>query len=84
MCQIAINIPEAILYDTRMNRAETENFVRRLVALEYYKNQGVSIGYCAEVAGMNEKEFIKYLGEQKISIFQFDDEEEFLEEVKNA
>ena len=84
MCQIAINIPEAILYDTRMNRAETENFVRRLVALEYYKNQGVSIGYCAEVAGMNEKEFIKYLGEKKISIFQFDDEEEFLEEVKNA
>lgn len=84
MCQIAINIPEAILYDTRMSRAETENFVRRLVALEYYKNQGVSIGYCAEVAGMNEKEFIKYLGEKKISIFQFDDEEEFLEEVKNA
>lgn len=84
MCQIAINIPEAILYDTRMNRAETENFVRRLVALEYYKNQGVSIGYCAEVAGMSEKEFIKYLGEKKISIFQFDDEEEFLEEVKNA
>lgn len=84
MCQIAINIPEAILYDTRMNRAETENFVRRLVALEYYKNQGVSIGYCAEVAGMSEKEFIKYLGEKKFSIFQFDDEEEFLEEVKNA
>lgn len=84
MCQIAINIPEAILYDTRMNRAETENFVRRLVALEYYKNQGVSIGYCAEVAGMSEKEFIKYLGEKKISIFQFEDEEEFLEEVKNA
>ena len=84
MCQIAINIPEAILYDTRMNRAETENFVRRLVALEYYRNQGVSIGYCAEVAGMSEKEFIKYLGEKKISIFQFDDEEEFLQEVKNA
>ena len=84
MCQIAINIPEAILYDTRMNRAETENFVRRLVALEYYKNQGVSIGYCAEVAGMSEEEFIKYLGEQKISIFQFDDEQEFFDEVKNA
>ena len=84
MCQIAINIPEAILYDTKMNKVETENFVRRLVALEYYSNQGVSIGYCAEVAGMSEKEFIKYLGEKKISIFQFDDEEEFLQEVKNA
>ena len=61
MCNIAIKIPEAILYDTKMNKIETENFIRRLVALEYYKNQGVSIGYCAEIAGMNEEEFIKYL-----------------------
>lgn len=84
MCQIAINIPEAVLFDTRMNKVETEKFIRRLVALEYYKNQGVSIGYCAEVAGLSEEEFIKYLGEKKISIFQFEDEEEFLQEVKNA
>lgn len=84
MCNIAIKIPEAILYDTKMNKIETENFIRRLVALEYYKNQGVSIGYCAEIAGMNEEEFIKYLGEKKITIFQFEDEEEFIREAKNA
>ena len=52
--------------------------------LEYYKNQGVSIGYCAEIAGMTEEEFIKYLGEKNISIFQFDNEEEFLSEANNA
>lgn len=84
MSVIAVKIPEAILYDTRMNELETEKFIRRLVALEYYKNQGVSIGYCAEIAEMTEEEFIKYLGEKNISIFQFDDEEEFLSEANNA
>ncbi|MBQ6325024.1 MAG: UPF0175 family protein, partial [Clostridia bacterium] len=45
---------------------------------------GVSIGYCAQIAGMTEEDFIKYLGENHVSIFHFDDEAEFLEEMKNA
>ena len=33
---------------------------------------------------MTEEEFIKYLGQNEISIFQFDDKEEFLEELGHA
>ena len=84
MCQIAINIPKAVLYDTKMNVKDAEIFIRRVVAVEYYKTQGVSIGYCAEIAGMNEEDFIKFLGQNKISIFKFDDEEEFINEAQNA
>lgn len=84
MCQIAVNIPDAVLYDTRMSREEAGKFVKRAVALGYYAQSGVSIGYCAQIAEMTEEEFIKYLGENHISIFQFDNEEEFLEELKNA
>ena len=84
MCQIAIEIPEAVLYDTRMSREETVRFARRAVALGYYSQSGVSIGYCAQIAGMTEEDFIKYLGENNISIFQFEDEKEFLEELGNA
>lgn len=84
MFQIAVNIPEAVLFDTKMNLKDAEKFIRRTIALEYFKNQGVSIGYCAEIAGMTEENFIKFLGENKISIFQFEDEQEFLDEVKNA
>ena len=84
MCQVSIKIPDAVMYDTKMNQNDVEKFIRRLVAVEYYKSKGISIGYCAEIAGMNETDFIKYLGENKISIFQFDDEEEFLSEAKNA
>ena len=84
MCQIAVNIPEAVLFDTKMNFQDAEKFIRRVVALEYFKNQGVSIGYCAEISGMTEEDFLKFLGENKISIFKFDDEEEFLSEAANA
>lgn len=84
MCQIAINIPNEVLFDTKMNQEEAKLFARRAVALGYYTQSGVSIGYCAEIAGMTEEEFIKYLGKNHISIFHFDNKEDFLEELNNA
>lgn len=84
MCQVAVNILEAVLYDTRMSREEACRFAKRAVALGYYAQSGVSIGYCAQIAEMTEEEFIKYLGENRISIFQFDNKDEFLEELGNA
>lgn len=84
MCSIAVNIPEAVLYDTRMSKEEAGEYVKKAVALQYYTKKGVSIGYCAEIADMPEADFIEFLNENKISIFHFDDEEEFMEEMKNA
>jgi len=55
-----------------------------MVALQYYVKHGVSLGYCAAIAGMDKEEFIHYLSDNKISIYQFDDKEEFLEEMQNA
>lgn len=84
MCQIAISVPEEVLYDTRMNREEAKQFARCAVALGYYTQRGVSIGYCAQIAGIPEEDFIKYLGKNHVSIFQYDNEEEFLEELENT
>lgn len=84
MCQLAINIPDAVLYDTHMSKEEACDFARKAVALGYYTQSGVSIGYCAQIAGMSEEDFIKYLGKNHVSIFHFDDEEEFLEEMNHA
>ena len=84
MFQIALKIPEGVLFDTKMNLQDAEKFIRRVVALEFFKNQGVSIGYCAEIAEMTEEDFLKFLGENKISVFKFDDEAEFLSEAANA
>ena len=67
-----------------MNEKEAKKFAQCAVALGYYTQSGVSIGYCAQIAGMTKEEFIKYLGRHQISIFSFDNKEEFLEEVDNA
>ena len=40
--------------------------------------------YITQIAGMSEEDFIKYLGNNNISIFSFDDEAEFIEEMNNA
>lgn len=84
MCQIVLSIPDEVLYDTKMNKEQANQFARQAVALGYYTQGGVSIGYCSQIAGMTEKEFIKYLGRNHISVFRFDNEKEFLEELNNA
>ena len=84
MCQVDVKIPEEVLYDTRMSKVQAQLFARRAVAMAYYVQSGVSIGYCAEIAGMSKADFIAYLGKNKISIFHYDDENEFDEELNNA
>ncbi len=84
MCQLDINIPEEVLYDTKMSRDEAKNYIKRLVALDFYTTNGVSIGYCAQIADMSEEDFIKYLGEHKISIFNYSNQSDFITELNNA
>ena len=84
MCNIAFEIPNEVLYDTRMSRSEALAFARKAVAMSYYVQNGVSLGYCAQIAGIDKEEFIHYLSENKVSIFNYDDEEEFMEELDNA
>ena len=53
MCQIAIDIPNEVLFDTRMSKQEANSFAKKAVALCYYVQNGVSLGYCAQIAGMS-------------------------------
>lgn len=82
--QITLAIPTAVMYDTHMTSEETLDYARKLLAGDYYQNHGISIGYCAQIAGMHEEDFMKYLGQKGISIFHFNNEKEFLNELNNA
>lgn len=84
MCEVAINIPKEVLYDTKMSESEALAFSKKAVALCYYIQNKVSLGYCAQIAGMSKEAFIRYLGENGISVFQYDDRQEFIEEMNNA
>ena len=77
MCVIEVNIPDALLHDAQMDRADATKFVKRAVAVELYREGSASIGYCAEMADMPIADFMQYLGERKISIFHFDSPESF-------
>ena len=59
MMSIKVNIPEAVLLDTKRSPELAKSFVRKAVALSYYTQKGISLGYCAEIAGMNKTDFIK-------------------------
>lgn len=84
MCSVSVKIPDEVLFDTKMTEAEASDFAKKAIALMLYSKNHVSIGYCAQIAGMPEEDFIQYLGSNHISIFDFDDENEFLEEMNNA
>ena len=84
MCQISVNIPNEVLYDTHMSPSDAAAFARQMVALGYYTQNNVSIGYCSEIAGMTEEEFMIFLGQNKIDVFKFDSKEELMRDISNA
>lgn len=84
MCDIAFSIPNEVLYDTKMSKNDALAFARKSVALCYYVQNGVSLGYCAQIADMDKESFIKYLAQNGVSIFHYDDEDEFIEELNNG
>ncbi len=84
MCIVSINVPEEILLDLHEDENGFTEYMKRMLAIDLYKNKKVSLGYCASVAEMTKEEFIRLLGMNGISIFSFDSEDEFLEELKNA
>ena len=77
MCVIEVSIPDELLDDASMDRTDAAKFVKRAVAVEFYRKGSASIGYCADFAEMTIEDFIRSLEERHISIFHFDSPESF-------
>ena len=73
-----------VLNDTKTSKGDASALAKKAVAIYYYIKNGVSLGSCAQIAGMDKGAFIRFLGENGVSIFHFDDNDEFMEEVNNA
>ena len=84
MCVVSINVPDEILLDLHENEEDFAAYTKCMLAVDLYKNRKVSLGYCADIAGMAKEDFVKYIGKNGISIFSFESEKEFLEELANA
>ena len=81
---VSFNIPQEILLDLKTTETAFSNYAKTFLALDLYKNKGVSLGYCAALADMTKEDFMLFLGENKVSIFDFANENDFLEELNNA
>lgn len=83
MPTFSVNIPEAVLYDTRMSIEDTQAFVKRATALLYYTSKGVSLGLCAQIAGISKMDFIRFLSGNSISVFDLT-QDDLARDITNA
>jgi len=79
-----INIPESIVLSLREPVDTIGLEMKRALSVRYYTEERLSLGQCAELAEMSEKSFINYLSKFGISIFSFNSEDEFAEDIANA
>ena len=56
--QVVIEIPKEVLYDTKQTIEQATDFAKSVTALGFYKQYGVSVELCSQVAGITEKEFL--------------------------
>lgn len=81
---INISIPSEILLTLRESDKELALDMKRWTALKLFEEKRLSIGQCAELAEMNEEDFIKYLGSNKVSIFPYRSYKELGDDMDNA
>ena len=84
MCQVAVSIPDEVMYDRGLSVAQAQDLARRMTALGLYATENVSLGYCSEIAGMHKEDFMRFLGTFGVSVFRYDDLSELEEDLANT
>ena len=70
---INVSVPREIILTLRETNEEFTLVMKRYTAMKLFQDGRLSIGQSAEFAEMTEEEFIKLLGKNKISIFDYHD-----------
>lgn len=84
MINLTLSIPSEILLALRENENQLASYMKKYTALNLFQSQKLSIGQCAILAEMTEEDFIYFLGENKVSIFEYLDGNALREELENA
>jgi len=84
MTNLNIAIPSELLLVLRENEKEFALNMKKFTALNLFKNHKLSIGQCAALANMTKEDFIYFLGENKVSLFEYLNEDVLQEELQNA
>ena len=82
LVNINVYVPEEILLSLRTEADEFASTMKVMAALKLYENGKLSIGQAAALAEMDEIDFIRFLGKNRISIFG--SVSDITEDFKNA
>jgi predicted HTH domain antitoxin len=66
---VSVPVPEEVLLSLRVGSDEFALQMAMYTALKLYENQRLSIGQAAAFAEMDEMEFIRFLGQNRVSVF---------------
>lgn len=75
LVKLDVRVPKEIFQTTRISKKELEEELKKNTAMELYKEGKLSFGKAAKLAGMCHNDFLNFLGQHKISIFNYTDEE---------
>jgi len=84
--QAIIDLPEDLylsLSASGLTKDRIASESRKLLALKYFKEKVVSLGRAAELADLSKWDFIEYLSENDVPVFDYD-HDEVRRELKTA
>lgn len=70
--QLVLDIPVTTFSALRLSPAEYVDEMRRAAAVKWYEMRKISQGKAAELCGVSRIQFVRILGEYKVSVLQDD------------
>ncbi len=75
MVKLTLEIPQEVVVLTGRSERELPHALKQLLAVELVKQGALTFGKAAELLGVGQAEFVAFLAEHKVSIFQFSPDE---------
>jgi len=81
---VNLSVPSEIFLVLRESENQFVANMKKFTALFLFQNKKLSIGQCAELAEMTEEDFIYFLSENNVSIFEYHDDSSLREECTKS
>ena len=75
MKTVSIPISDEIFFVLKKDVKNIQSDMMKSLAMQYFKENRLSLGLSAKMAGMMKNDFVEYLGANNIDIYQYTDEE---------
>jgi len=81
---LSVSVPSELFLVLREDESQFVSNMKKFTALKLFQNNKLSVGQCAELANMPEEDFIYFLNENNVSIFDYLTETELHEELMHV